>query len=313
METVDEDILDYTLKFIDKAEKDGKPFFVWMNPTRVHVISHLSPKYQAKLTPENGWYLEEGVMSQLDDVVGGVMDKLKADGLDNNTIVVFTTDNGAENFTWPDGGNTPFAAGKGTIMEGGMRVPMIARWPGHIPAGKVENGIFSGLDFFPTLVAFAGNPTIKDDLLKGKQLGDRTYKVHLDGYDQIGRADRQRAVQPPRDLLFRRRHSGCGSYRRLEIPNDRPARRMDRRNGPRSICRSSPICGSIRSSGWDSRRATTGSFEYLGDFYHPRVLALRLPAAEGRRIRADVHRLSRRCSGGRASISRRSKPKSRRG
>ena len=101
--------------------------------------------------PENQWYLEEGVMKQLDDVVGGVMDKLKADGLDKNTIVVFTTDNGAENFTWPDGGNTPFAAGKGTIMEGGMRVPMIARWPGHIAAGKVENGLMSGLDFFPTL------------------------------------------------------------------------------------------------------------------------------------------------------------------
>ncbi len=184
METADEAILDHTVKFIDKAEKDGKPFFVWMNPTRAHVISHLSPKYQAKLTGENEWYLEEGVMSQLDDVVGGLLDKLKADGLDKNTIVVFTTDNGAENFTWPDGGNTPFAAGKGTVMEGGMRVPMIARWPGHIPAGKVQNGIMSGLDFFPTLVAAAGDPNITTELLQGKQLGDRTYKVHLDGYDQ---------------------------------------------------------------------------------------------------------------------------------
>jgi len=184
METVDEDILNHAVKFIDKAEKDKKPFFVWLNPTRVHVISHLSPKYQAELTPENQWYLEEGVMKQLDDIVGGLLAKLKADGLEDNTIVVFTTDNGTENFTWPDGGNTPFAAGKGTVMEGGMRVPMIARWPGHIPAGKVENGIFSGLDFFPTLVKLAGEPDIKDELLKGKQLGDRTYKVHLDGYDQ---------------------------------------------------------------------------------------------------------------------------------
>ena len=142
-------------------------------------------------------------MKQLDDVVGGVMEKLKADGLDNNTIVVFTTDNGTENFTWPDGGNTPFFAGKGTIMEGGMRVPMIARWPDHIPAGKVENGIFSGLDFFPTFVALAGEPGIKEELLKGKQLGDKTYKVHLDGYDQTNVLDRQGAVQPPRGLLFR--------------------------------------------------------------------------------------------------------------
>jgi arylsulfatase A-like enzyme len=185
METVDEDILDYSVKFIDKAKQDGKPFFMWVNPTRAHVISHLSPKYQAKLTPENGWYLEEGVMAQLDDVVGGIMAKLKADGLDDNTIVVFTTDNGTENFTWPDGGNTPFAAGKGTIMEGGMRVPMIVRWPGHIAAGKVQNGIMSGLDFFPTLVDLAGDANIKDELLHGKELNGTTYKVHLDGYDQV--------------------------------------------------------------------------------------------------------------------------------
>nr|WP_294521820.1 arylsulfatase [uncultured Rhodopila sp.] len=184
METVDEDILDFSVKFIDKAKADGKPFFLWVNPTRAHVISHLSPKYQAKLTPENGWYLEEGVMSQLDDVVGGIMDKLKTAGLDDNTIVVFTTDNGTENFTWPDGGNTPFAAGKGTVMEGGMRVPMIIRWPGHIAAGKVENGIMSGLDFFPTFTALAGDAAIKDELLKGKDLNGTTYKVHLDGYDQ---------------------------------------------------------------------------------------------------------------------------------
>jgi arylsulfatase A-like enzyme len=184
METVDSDILEHTVSFIDKAEKDGKPFFVWMNPTRAHVISHLSPKYSAQLNAENQWYLEEGVMKQLDDVVGGIMDKLKAYGLDKNTVVVFTTDNGAENFTWPDGGNTPFAAGKGTIMEGGMRVPMIARWPGHIAAGKVENGLMSGLDFFPTLTAIAGDANVKQELLSGKQLGDKTYKVHLDGYDQ---------------------------------------------------------------------------------------------------------------------------------
>jgi arylsulfatase len=184
METVDEVILDHTLRFIDQTEQAKKPFFVWLNPTRAHVISHLSPKYQKKLTPENGWYLEEGVMSQFDDVVGGVLAKLKADGLEDNTIVVFTTDNGTENFTWPDGGNTPFFAGKGTIMEGGMRAPMIVRWPGHVPAGKVQNGIMSGLDFFPTLVSLAGDPTIKDELLKGKRIGDKTYKVHLDGYDQ---------------------------------------------------------------------------------------------------------------------------------
>ena len=123
-------------------------------------------------------------MAQLDDIVGATMQKLKDMGVDDNTIVVFTTDNGTENFTWPDGGQTPFAQSKGTVMEGGFRVPAMIRWPGKVPAGKVENGIISGLDWFPTFVAAAGNPNIVDELKKGKKLGDTTYKVHLDGYDQ---------------------------------------------------------------------------------------------------------------------------------
>jgi len=124
-------------------------------------------------------------MAQLDDIVGSVMQYLKDNGLDDNTIVVFTTDNGAENFTWPDGGQTPFAGAKGTVMEGGFRVPCILRWPGHVPADSIQNGIFSGLDWFPTFVAAAGNPDITDQLLKGVTLGDRTYKNHLDGYNQM--------------------------------------------------------------------------------------------------------------------------------
>ena len=123
-------------------------------------------------------------MAQLDDIVGAVMQKLKDMGVDDNTIVVFTTDNGTEVFTWPDGGQTPFAQSKGTVMEGGFRAPAMIRWPGKVPAGKVENGIISGLDWFPTFVAAAGNPNIVDELKKGKELGDTTYKVHLDGYDQ---------------------------------------------------------------------------------------------------------------------------------
>ena len=123
-------------------------------------------------------------MAQLDDIVGSVMQKVKDMGIDNNTIIVFTTDNGAENFTWPDGGQTPFAGGKGTALEGGFRVPSIIRWPGKVPSGRVENAIVSGLDWFPTFVAAAGDPNIVDDLKQGKQFGDRTYKVHLDGYDQ---------------------------------------------------------------------------------------------------------------------------------
>ena len=311
METIDEDILDYSKKFIDKAKADGKPFFLWMNPTRAHVISHLSPKYRARLTPENGWYLEEGVMSQLDDVVGGLMDKLKADGLDNNTIVVFTTDNGTENFTWPDGGNTPFAAGKGTIMEGGMRVPMIARWPGHIPAGKVENGLISGLDFFPTFVAAAGNPNIASELLQGKQLGDTTYKVHLDGYNQL-------------DLL-----TGKGASNRHEIAyfaegtlgavriDDWKFRLIDQPDGwvggtVSSMRRSSPISGSTRSSGWNIRkaiRAPTTSFQIFSSTSSgvSSSCSRRLPNT----LRPSSN--SRRCRRGQASISTRSRPKSNNG
>jgi len=151
----------------------------------MHVVTHLSDKYEALRTPENGWSLQEAGMAQLDDVVGAVMQKVKDMGLDGNTIIGFTTDNGAENFTWPDGGQTPFAAGKGTVMEGGFRVPAIVRWPGKVPAGKVENGIMSGLDWFPTFVAAAGNPNIAAELKQGKQLGDRSYKVYLDGYNQM--------------------------------------------------------------------------------------------------------------------------------
>ncbi len=185
METVDDEILKYTLDFMDKAKKDNKPFFVWLNPTRMHIVTHLSDKYQKMRNSENNWTIHEAGMAQIDDVVGDVMKKLQVMGVDENTIVVFTTDNGTEVFTWPDGGQTPFAQSKGTIMEGGFRAPAIIRWPGKVPAGRVENGIISGLDWFPTFVAAAGNPNIAAELLKGKQLGDKTYKVHLDGYNQM--------------------------------------------------------------------------------------------------------------------------------
>ena len=184
METVDDEIRDNAFKFLDKAKADGKPFFLWLNPTRMHVVTHLSEKYDSMRNSENGWSIQEAGMAQLDDDIGSLMKKLKDMGVDDNTIVVFTTDNGAENFTWPDGGNTPFAGGKGTAMEGGFRVPALLRWPGKVPAGKVENGIFSGMDWFPTFVTAAGNPNITAELLKGKQMGGKNYKVHLDGYDQ---------------------------------------------------------------------------------------------------------------------------------
>ena len=155
-----------------------------MNPTRAHVLTHLSPKYDAMRNPQTDFGLEEAAMKQMDDNIGVVLDWLKTSGLDKETIVVFTTDNGAEVYTWPDGGTTPFAGAKGEVTEGSFRVPAIVRWPGRVPSGSVSNGIMSGLDWFPTLVAAAGNPNVTAELLKGKPIGDRTYKVHLDGYDQ---------------------------------------------------------------------------------------------------------------------------------
>ena len=196
----------------------------------MHVVTHLSEKYEKMRTPENGWSISEAGMAQLDDIVGAVMKKLKDDGLEDNTIVVFSTDNGTENFTWPDGGQTPFAGGKGTVLEGGFRVPCIARWPGKIPAGKVENGIISGLDWFPTFVAAAGNPNIVDELKKGKQLGEHD----LQGTSRRLRSNqphhRQGTVEPARDLLFRRRHARRNPRQRLQVPLHRPARRLARRH-----------------------------------------------------------------------------------
>src|SRR5882757_4678109 len=184
METVDDEIRDIALKFIDKAHKDGKPFFCWLNPTRMHIVTHLSEKWEATRNAENGWSEEEAGMAQLDNDIGLTLQHLKDMGEEDNTIVVFTTDNGTELFTWPDGGTTPFAQCKGTIMEGGFRVPCSVRWPGHVPADSVQNGIFSGMDWFPTFLTAAGNPDITQQLLKGVTLGGQTYKNHLDGYDQ---------------------------------------------------------------------------------------------------------------------------------
>jgi arylsulfatase A-like enzyme len=184
MTTFDEVISDSTVAFMEKAKKDGKPFFVWMNPTRAHVLTHLSPKYDAMRNAQTDFGLEEAAMKQLDDNVGVVLNWLEASGLEKDTIVVFTTDNGAEVYTWPDGGTTPFAGAKGEVTEGSFRVPAIIRWPGHVRPGSISNGIMSGLDWFPTLVAAAGDANVVQELLKGKAMGDRTYKVHLDGYDQ---------------------------------------------------------------------------------------------------------------------------------
>ena len=185
METVDDEIRDFALKFIDKAKADNKPFFLWLNPTRMHIVTHLSPKYEALRNSKNGWTIHEAGMAQLDDDVGIVMQKLKDMGVDDNTIVVFTTDNGAEAISFPDGGVTPFKGQKGEAWEGGYRAPLVVRWPGHIKPGTVKNQLFAALDWVPTLVDIAGGP--KDNGLK-TQIEAGSYpgivKTTLDGFDQ---------------------------------------------------------------------------------------------------------------------------------
>ncbi len=185
METFDDVLVKASSDFMDKAKKDGKPFFIWHNTTRMHVFTYIPPKYQAMMNATNNYGLEEAGMAQMDDSIGALLKHLDDIGEAKNTIVIFTTDNGAEVFTWPDGGMTPFKATKGTTFEGGFRVPAIIRWPDTVKPGSVESGIMSGLDWLPTLSAAAGNSSIIDQLLKGVKLGDRTYKNHLDGYNQL--------------------------------------------------------------------------------------------------------------------------------
>ncbi|MEA2115544.1 MAG: arylsulfatase [Thermodesulfobacteriota bacterium] len=181
METADTEFLNASLDFIDRADKAGKPFFIWHNSTRMHVWTHLSEKYKNK----SGYGLYADGMMELDDGVGALLSKLDELGIADNTIVIFSTDNGAEKFTWPDGGTIPFRGEKGTTWEGGFRVPMMVRWPGHIKPGTMINDIFSHEDWMPTLLAAAGEPDVKEKLLKGHAAAGKTFKAHLDGYNQM--------------------------------------------------------------------------------------------------------------------------------
>ncbi len=185
MTTFDSVLVENSNRFMDESKKAGKPFFLWHNTTRMHVWTFLSKKYYAEMNSKTNFGLEEAGMKQLDDDVGALLKHLEDIGEADNTIVIFSTDNGAETFTWPDGGNTPFKGQKGTGYEGGFRAPCIIRWPGMVKPGTVENGMFSSLDWFPTLTAAAGNSEVTGQLLKGVKLGDRDYKNHLDGYNQM--------------------------------------------------------------------------------------------------------------------------------
>ncbi len=179
METVDEETLDATLDFIDRQHKAGKPFFTWFNSTRMHIFTHLKPASKGK----TGMGVVADGMTELDGMVGQLLKKLDDLGIADNTIVVWTTDNGAELMTWPDGGTAPFRGEKNTAWEGGYRSPLVMRWPGVIKPGTEINGITSHEDFLPTFLSAAGEPKMKEKLLTGYKAAGKTFKVHLDGYD----------------------------------------------------------------------------------------------------------------------------------
>ncbi len=182
METVDEEFLSATKRFIEKSHKAKKPFFTWFNASRMHVWTRLSDKWKGK----TGFGIYADGMAEHDDHVGQLLDQLDQLGITDNTIVIYSTDNGAETFTFPDGGMIPFRGFKGTTWEGGFRVPAMVRWPGKIEKGRVVNDIFSHQDWVPTLMAAVGEADIKKKLKQGYSAGTKKYKVHLDGYNQLG-------------------------------------------------------------------------------------------------------------------------------
>src|SRR6186713_982190 len=179
METIDEEVTKASLDYMEKAKKADKPFFMWWNATRMHVFTHLKKESEGK----TGLGLYPDGMVEHDGHVGQLLDKLKELGLEQNTIVMYSTDNGAEVASWPDGGTTPFRGEKNTNWEGGYRVPCAIRWPGVIKPGTVNNDIFAHEDMLPTLLVAAGAPDVKEKLLKGMKVGNKTFKVHLDGYN----------------------------------------------------------------------------------------------------------------------------------
>jgi arylsulfatase A-like enzyme len=197
METIDEEVNAMAMDFMERAAKADKPFFMWWNSTRMHIFTHLKAQSQNK----TGLGIFADGMVEHDGHVGLLLAKLKKLGLDENTIIMYSSDNGAETFTWPDGGTTMFRGEKNTQWEGGYRVPTLIKWPGTIAPGTIVNDIAAHEDMLATLLAAAGDPTVKEDLLKGRKIGDMTYKVHLDGYNLIP-ALKGQAEWPRKDFIY---------------------------------------------------------------------------------------------------------------
>ena len=208
METVDEEITKGALGFMEKSAKAGKPFFCWWNSTRMHINTHLKP---ASVGVTGLGVYADGMVEH-DGMVGELLAKLKELGIEDNTIVMYSTDNGAETCSWPDGGSTIFRGEKNTQWEGGWRVPCVIRWPGVIKPGTIINEICAHEDMLPTLLAAAGDTTVKEDLLKGKQIGEKTFKNHLDGYNLLPALQGQ-GEWPRHEFLYWTDDGSCAALR----------------------------------------------------------------------------------------------------
>jgi arylsulfatase len=198
METVDEEFLAAALDYMERKTKEGGPWFCYFNSTRMHVFTHLKPASVGK----TGHGLYPDGMVELDGYVGQLLAKLEKLGVADNTVVVFTTDNGAECMTWPDGGSTPFRGEKDTNWEGGWRVPCVMRWPGVIEPGRVINDICSLQDFIPTFAAAAGEPDLVEKVKKGYKIGNTTFKVHLDGFNLLPFLSGKEKESPRKGFLY---------------------------------------------------------------------------------------------------------------
>jgi arylsulfatase A-like enzyme len=198
METVNDEFTDAALDFIDRAHKADKPFFVWANSTRMHIFTHLKPESIGK----TGLGTYPDGMVEHDGDVGRLLAKIDQLGIADNTLVMYSTDNGPEEFSWPDGGTSPFRGEKDTNWEAGWRVPTMIRWPGVIKPGTVHNDICAHEDMLPTLLAAAGAPDVKDKLLKGYKVGEKTFKVHLDGYNLVPFLKGEAKESPRKEMLY---------------------------------------------------------------------------------------------------------------
>lgn len=198
METIDDEVTAHAINFMERAKAAGKPFFLWWNTTRMHVFTHLKPESAGK----TGYGIYADGMVEHDGHVGQMLDKLEELDLADNTIVMYSSDNGAEAFGWPDGGTTKHRGEKNTQWEGGFRVPTLIRWPGTIEPGTIINDLGAHEDMIPTVMAAVGDASVKEDLLQGKKVGDATYKVHLDGYNLMPFLKGDEEKSPRKEFIY---------------------------------------------------------------------------------------------------------------